>query len=200
MHIVLITGASWVLLGIRYIEELLKADQKIVVVISETALKILYSEAEMSGNPLESVTDYFKRKKKQTKLTNFIEYKNTDFFCSIASGSTFFQSVTVIPCSMKTLSGIANGYTNTLIERTVDVCLKEDRKCLLVPRETPVSIIHLENMLKAARAGCKIVLPIPAFYSLPKTIDDIVNFILGKLFNLLSIEHQLFKSWGDNNK
>jgi 4-hydroxy-3-polyprenylbenzoate decarboxylase len=97
---------------------------------------------------------------------------------------------------MKTLSGIANGYANNLIERAADVTIKEGRPLLLSPREMPFSAIHLENMLKLARLGVKIAPPVPAFYQKPKKLDDIVNFIVGKILDSFGIEHDLFKRWG----
>ena len=98
---------------------------------------------------------------------------------------------------MKTLSAIAHGYADSVITRTCDVALKERRRCIIVPRETPLNLIHIENMLKAARVGADIVPPIPGFYTLPRSVDDIINFVIGKVLNLLGREHNLFKSWGE---
>jgi 4-hydroxy-3-polyprenylbenzoate decarboxylase len=97
---------------------------------------------------------------------------------------------------MKTLSAIVHGYANSLMTRACDVALKEKRRCIIVPRETPLSIIHTENLHKAALAGIEIVLPVPGFYTLPKSLDDVINFVVGKVLNLLGRKHNLFESWG----
>ena len=98
---------------------------------------------------------------------------------------------------MKTLAGIAAGYADTLITRAADVALKENRKCILVPRETPLGLIHIENLLKVKQAGADVIVPVPSFYTFPETLDDIVNFVVGKTLNLLGIEHKLFTGWGE---
>jgi 4-hydroxy-3-polyprenylbenzoate decarboxylase len=113
----------------------------------------------------------------------------------ISSGSFRTGAMFVVPCSMKTLSGIANGYANNLIERSADVVLKEGRKLILAPREMPLNAIHLENMLKLSRIGVTIAPPIPAFYQKPKSMDDIVDFVAGKLLDSADIDHTLFKRW-----
>jgi 4-hydroxy-3-polyprenylbenzoate decarboxylase len=102
----------------------------------------------------------------------------------------------VVPCSMKTLAGIANGYAHNLTERAADVTIKEGRPLLLSPREMPFSAIHLENMLKLARLGVKIAPPVPAFYQKPKRLDDIVDFVAGKILDSFGVSHDLFKRWG----
>ena len=111
------------------------------------------------------------------------------------SGSNAPEAVVIIPCSVGKLSAIANGISSNLLERMADVAIKERKQLILVVRETPLSLIHLENMVKVARAGAQILPAMPAFYHHPKKIDDMVNFIVGKVLNLLKIEHQLFKGW-----
>jgi 4-hydroxy-3-polyprenylbenzoate decarboxylase len=112
------------------------------------------------------------------------------------SGSNAPEAVILIPCSVGKLGAIANGISSNLLERAADVALKERRQLILVVRETPLSLVHLENMVRAARAGAQILPAMPAFYHHPKTIDDMVNFVVGKVLNLLRIEHDLFKGWG----
>ena len=130
-------------------------------------------------------------------LRNFKEYDERDFQAPCASGSSDFEAIVVAPCSMKSLSAIANGYADNLITRACDVALKEKRKCLIMPRETPFNLIHIENMKKAALAGAIIVPPVPGFYTKPQTVDDIVDFITGKMLNLLGKKQELFKGWGE---
>ncbi len=114
------------------------------------------------------------------------------------SGSNSPNAVIIIPCSVGKLAAIANGISNNLLERIADVALKENKQLILVVRETPLSLIHLENMVKVAKAGAKILPAMPAFYHHPQTLDDIIDFIVGKVFNLLNIEHNLFKPWRRN--
>lgn len=122
-------------------------------------------------------------------------YDNNDFFTPVASGSNKFDAVLVIPCSMKTLSAIANGYSHNLIGRVCDIALKEQRKLIIMPREMPFSTIHLENMLKLSKYGALIMPPIPAYYNDPKSIEDIVDFIVGRVLDNLDIENNLFNRW-----
>jgi len=134
--------------------------------------------------------------KKYFNTDRLFFYENSQMDAPIASGSFRTDGMLVVPCSMKTLSGIANGYANNLIERAADVTIKEGRTLLLSPREMPFSAIHLENMLKLARLGVKIVPPLVGFYYKPKKIDDIVDFIAGKILDVIRVEHKMFKRWG----
>jgi len=120
---------------------------------------------------------------------------NDDFNAPFMSGSNVPEAVIIIPCSMGKLASVANGISGNLLERIADVALKEKRQLILVVRETPLSLIHLENMVKVARAGAQILPAMPAFYHYPKTVDDMINFVVGKVLNLLRIEHNLFKGW-----
>ncbi len=122
-------------------------------------------------------------------------YDNNDMFADIASGSYKTDGMVILPCSMKTLSGIANGYSSSLLERAADVCLKERRDLILAVRETPLSIIHLRNMTLAAEAGAVILPAAPGFYHHPLTIDDLADFMTGKIFDQLGIEHELGTVW-----
>ena len=132
----------------------------------------------------------------QVSETALCYYAEDDLSAPIASGSATAHAMIVAPCSMGTLSRIACGNSGNLIERCADVMLKEGRPLLLVPRETPLSAIHLENMLKLARLGCRIIPAMPAFYHRPTTIADQVDFVVGKVLNSLAIPHKLFKRWG----
>jgi 4-hydroxy-3-polyprenylbenzoate decarboxylase len=124
-------------------------------------------------------------------------YPIEDVGASIASGSFRTAGMAIVPCSMGTLSGIAQGASGNLLERAADVMLKEGRPLVLVPRETPLNAIHLEHMLRLARLGVRIVPAMPAFYHRPRTMEDLVDFVVGKILDAMGIDHELFKRWGD---
>ncbi|MDI6801380.1 MAG: flavin prenyltransferase UbiX [Thermodesulfovibrionales bacterium] len=189
-YILAITGASGSIFGIRVLEELLKTAE-VHLIISSGAFQIIKDE---TGIDWTTGTEDRIRRHFDTERLFF--YEDARMESPVASGSFKTDGMLVVPCSMKTLSGIANGYANNLIERAVDVVIKEGRPLLLSPREMPFSAIHLENMLKLARLGVKIAPPIPAFYHKPERIDDIVNFIVGKILDSFDIENGLFKRWG----
>lgn len=179
--IVGITGASGIIYAIRLLEELKKVGEEIYVIISKNAEIIMEKECGKGK-------DYLK------KFTENI-FDNDDFSSPLASGSFKVDSMVIIPCSIKTLSAVANGFTDTLISRAGINCLKEGRKLVLVIRETPLDLSSLRNMVKAKENGAVILPAIPAFYHNPKTIDDLVNFVVGKILDQLGIEHNLFKRW-----
>jgi 4-hydroxy-3-polyprenylbenzoate decarboxylase len=178
--IVGISGASGSILGIRLLQEL-KGKAETHLIITETAQKILEHETGFALSQVEKLA---------TK-----SYKNSDFFASIASGSFKTDGMVIIPCSMKTLAGIASGFSDNLLLRCADVCLKERRKLVLVTRETPLSYIHIKNMKTASKAGAVILPPVLSFYSKPKTTDDMVNHIVGKALDMLDFENTLYKRW-----
>ncbi len=181
-YVVAITGASGVILGLRLIEELLKQFQ-LHVVISQSALPIITEETHIKLNDHSG---------------NMYLHNENDMFASIASGSYETAGMFVVPCSMKTLSTIANGYSSNLISRAADVTIKEGRKLIISPREMPFNAIHLENMLKLSRLGVTIAAPIPAFYHHPTTIEDIVDFLVGKILDCMKIKHNLYQKWSGN--
>ena len=181
--VVCVTGASGAIYAKRLLEVLKEKNVEISLIISNSAKKIIEHELNMKCNDFIKLADEY--------------YDNDDFFSPLASGSNKFDAAIVIPCSMKTLSSIANGYSSNLIVRVCDIALKEKRKLILMPREMPFSAIHLENMLKLAKLGVVIMPPIPAFYNEPKTIDDLINFVVGRVLDILGIENDLFKRWGE---
>ena len=184
-----ITGASGSIYGIRLIQELGLRKHTVNVVITSAGKQVMIEELGVSG--FEEVD-----KLGLSKVRNRIRiWENDNYEAPFMSGSNAPEAVVIIPCSMGKLAAIANGISSNLLERMADVALKEKRQLILVIRETPLNLIHLENMMRVARAGAQVLPAMPAFYHHPQTIDDMVNFIVGKVLNLLRIEHNLFKGW-----
>ena len=192
---VAISGASGPIIGIRLIEELLKAGRKTDCVVSLPAKRIIEYEIFEESQKFTTLKSLLETRNFFLNTHLLAEYENDDFFAPAASGSTKFEAAVVAPCSMKTVSAIVNGYADSLINRICDVALKEKRACVIVPRETPLSEVHTKNLHRAAKLGISVLMPVPGFYARPETADDIVNFIVGKILNLLDIDHNLFKSW-----
>ncbi len=177
-----ISGASGVQYGIRLLETLKQMKgYKTHLVISESAKKLIQIETEFSISDVEQLADNV--------------YDDEDFTAPIASGSHRSKGMIIAPCSTKTLASIGVGMSDTLISRAADVCLKEKRPLILMVRETPLNLIHIENMERAIKAGASILPACPAFYPKPKSIDDIFDFMAGRALDLLDIEHNLYKRW-----
>ena len=187
-YVVGITGASGSVYGIRLVEKLARKNFHVHVVITSAGKKVMAEEVGTS--------DFFHAiKGRHAKKENITLWDNDDFTAPFMSGSSAPDAVIVIPCSVGKLAALSKGISTNLLERTADVALKERRRLILVVRETPFSIIHLENMLSLAKAGAQIMPAMPAFYHHPKTVSDMVDFIVGKVLNLLNIKHKLFKRW-----
>ena len=180
--IVGISGATGAIYGIRLLEVLKKEGTETHLILTSTARKIIPQEAPYSIKKVESLAHEV--------------YDDGDLSASISSGSFKTDGMIIIPCSIKSLSGIAHSYNVNLLTRAADVTLKERRKLVLVVRETPLHQGHLELMLGAARMGATLLPPIPAFYFHPKTIDDLINHTVGKVLDLFGINHHLFERWG----
>jgi flavin prenyltransferase len=182
--IVGISGASGIIYGIRLLEALKEIGVETHLIMSEWAGRILALE-----------TDY-----DPAYVTGLAaaRYDNRDLAAPVSSGSFMTAGMVIAPCSMKTLAGIAGGYSQTLLERAADVTIKEGRKLVLMPRETPLSPIHLENMLKLARIGVAIAPSMPAFYIKPHSILELVDHQVGKIVDRLGFEHRLFRRWGED--
>lgn len=176
-----IGGASGSLYGVRLVEELHKAGVDIHLIFSSGGTRILEHETALSAEDLY---------KKATKW-----YRNDDLFAGPASGSFRVDGMIIAPCSMKTLSAVATGYGDTLMSRAASCCLKEHKKLVLVLRETPLDLPSLRNMVVAAESGAVILPAMPGFYHRPSTIDDMVDFVVGKILDQFSIDHSLFKRW-----
>jgi 4-hydroxy-3-polyprenylbenzoate decarboxylase len=197
---VAITGASGSIYGIRLIEELLAAQNRVSLLISNSGRIVMKEELGLDWSGDEAAMNSTVRSHFNATADVLIYYDEGNFYSPLASGSAAPDAMIVAPCSMGTLARIAAGLSGNLLERAADVMLKEGKPLLLLPRETPLSAIHLENMLKLARLGVRIIPPMPGFYSHPQTIDDIVNFVVGKVLDQLGIEGNLFQRWGDKNK
>lgn len=178
--IVAITGASGAVYGLRLIEVLKEHEIETECIASNTSKKIIVHE--LGRERLKSLKGC---------------YDGSDIEASIASGSFKTDAMVIAPCSMKTLSAIANGFSSNLITRSADVMIKEGRKLILVPRETPLSAIHLRNMLRLSELGVVILPAMPGFYHKPNEIGDMVDFIVGKILDSLDIQNDLFKRWGE---
>lgn len=133
------------------------------------------------------------------KMATF-HYEDDDFLAPVASGSFRFDAMVIVPCTMKTLSAVANGYADTLISRAAEVTLKEGRKLILVQREMPLSLVDLNNMVKAKQAGAVIMPACPGFYNKPKTIDDLVNNVVSRILDQVGIDNELIQRWGEPKK
>jgi len=179
--VVAITGASGAIYGIRLLQVFKELGVESHLIITPVAEYIIESETRFTLSQVRKIADRW--------------YDIADFKAPITSGSFRIDAMVIAPCSMKTLAGIGHGFSTNLVLRAADVSLKENRPLVIVPRETPLSIIHIRNMLLLAEAGAVIVPPVPAFYTKPKTINDIVNHTVGKVLDILHIEHSLYKRW-----
>ncbi len=185
-YIVAITGASGAVYGVRLLQVLAEAGIPVELVISDTAKIVMKEELGCQAPLLQTI---------KVPGTFIHLHDFHDFTAPIASGSYPTEGMVIAPCSMGTLGAIASGLSQNLIHRAADCTIKEGRKLVLVPRETPLSAIHLENMLKLSRLGVKIVPPMPAFYSGQQKISDLVDFVVGKILDQMGIPHMLYPRW-----
>jgi len=189
-YIVALTGASGIVYGLQLITELLKREHEVHLVVSEPAALVLRQEIEWP--PESSLEDTIRGYLPPGKL---YYYDNADIAASIASGSFITDGMVIIPCTMSTLAAIAHGMSNNLIERAADVMLKEKRSLILVPRETPLSAVHLRNMLLLADMGVAIVPAMPAFYHRPESVNELISFMVGKVLDIMKIPHDIFSRY-----
>lgn len=184
LFVVAVTGASGSVYARRLLEELKRGGHDTLLLISDEAKNVMKDENE----DIQKFTELATR--------TFSEH---DLDTPASSGSVKTSGMIVVPCSMKTISSIAHGLASNSITRAADVTLKERRPLILVPRETPLSIIHLRNLLRVAEAGAIVLPAMPAFYTKPRSIDDMVNFIVGRILDLLNVPHSLFRRWGETD-
>lgn len=192
--IVAITGASGTQYAIKLIQTLVDSACRVHLTISDAGARVLKHEMGIDIN----LQDFSPAALTCRTTTQINYYHHDDISAPLASGTFPIDAMVIIPCSMSTLAAVASGLGTNLILRAADVSLKENRKLVLVPRETPLGTIALENMLRAARAGACVLPAMPAFYHGPKNIDDMVDFIVGKVLDQLGVQHKLFPRWGDN--
>jgi flavin prenyltransferase len=181
--IVAITGGSGVIYGIKMLEILKNLELESHLVISKWGDRNIKIETDKTIEYVKSLA---------TKC-----YDNDNMAAAISSGSFKTDGMAIIPCSMKTLSSIASGYDDNLISRSAGVCIKESRRLVIVPRETPLSKIHLGNMIKLVEIGVIILPAMPGFYHRPKSIDDLITHIVGKILDQFGIKHNIFRRWGE---
>ncbi len=174
-----ITGASGSILGIRLLENL--SDVETHLVMSENSATVLEYETGMSGKDVEKLATH--------------SYHDGDLAARISSGSFLYDAMCIVPCSGSTLAKLAAGISDTLITRAASVAMKERRRLVVVPRETPLSTIYIENMLKLSRAGAIIVPAMPAYYTRPKNVEDMTDFVVGRILDLIGKENRLVKRW-----
>ena len=178
-----ITGSSGVIYGIKVLEVLLKIKIETHLIISKWGERNVQIETDKSVEFVKSLATR--------------NYNNDDMAAPISSGSFKTDGMAIVPCSMKTLSSIANGYDDNLISRAAGVCIKESRRLVIVPRETPLSKIHLQNMMMLSDIGVIVLPAMPGFYQRPKSMDDLITHIAGKILDQFGIEHNIYRRWGE---
>jgi flavin prenyltransferase len=178
-----ITGSSGVIYGIKLLEVLLKIKIETHLIISQWGERNVQIETDKSVEYVKSLATKY--------------YDNDDMAAPISSGSFKTDGMAIVPCSMKTLSSIANGYDDNLVSRAAGVCIKESRRLVIVPRETPLSKIHLHNMTRLADIGVIVLPAMPGFYESPKSMDDLITHIAGKILDQFDIDHNIYRRWGE---
>lgn len=198
LHIaVAITGASGAIYGITLIRQLLNSGQQVSLLISSAGRQVLAVEHNLDWSADETILEqqvqtYFAPQQDQLRC-----YGEQQFAAPLASGSAAADAMVIVPGSMGTVARVASGISGNLIERVADVMLKERRPLIVVPRETPFNTIHLQNLLTLSQLGVIILPAMPAFYSQPQSVEDMINFVVGKICDTLDLEHHLFYRWGE---
>ncbi|HEU5118822.1 MAG TPA: flavin prenyltransferase UbiX [Isosphaeraceae bacterium] len=191
--VVALTGASGSRYALRLLEVLSRSGRSVHLTLSPSAAQVLREETDLDvsvKNPDPAAFGAF-------APGRLVVHHHADFSAGIASGSFRTGGMVIVPCSMSTLAAIAHGITTNLITRAADVHLKERRRLILVPRETPLSLVHLENMTAVTRAGAVVLPAMPGWYHRPRTLDDLVDFVVARICDALDVEHDLAKRWGE---
>ena len=192
---VAITGASGALYAMRTLSALLARECHLEIVVSDYGRRLLHDELGDAA-AIPRLREYLVEKYGETASKGTFEVlSNKDLGATIASGSHDCEAMVIVPCSMKTLAGVAHGLSRNLVERAADVMLKEKRRLVIVPREAPMSLPQLKNMVLCAEAGAMILPAMPAFYQMPKTLDDLADFMAGKILGALGFKHELYPAW-----
>ncbi len=196
VYTVAMTGASGAPYGLRVLETLVRSGHHLYVTISGDGLAILNDETglKLKGSETDIQNGLVRHLGAKEEQLRYFDENN--LYAPIASGSSKSDGMVIVPCSMKALAAIANGFASNLIERAADVTIKERRNLVIVPRETPVSPIHLRNMLTLSEAGCRLIPAMPAFYHHPKNIRDLVDFVAARVLDALGVENDLAPRWG----
>jgi 4-hydroxy-3-polyprenylbenzoate decarboxylase len=190
-----VTGASGAIYAVRTIAALLERGCTLEIVFSDYGKRLLMDELGPDARVDRLIDLLEARHGDGVRRGSFVVHSNKDLGATLASGSHRCDSMVIVPCSMKTLAGVAHGLSRSLIERAADVMLKEKRRLILVPRETPMSLPELRNMVACAEAGAMLLPAMPAFYQRPRTIDDLAAFVAGKILNGLGFDQDLFPPW-----
>jgi 4-hydroxy-3-polyprenylbenzoate decarboxylase len=192
---VAITGASGAIYATRTVAALLERGCHLELVVSQFGRRLLRDELGDDA-AVDKLAEYLAvRYGESVRDGTFALHSNRDLGAKIASGSQNCEAMVIVPCSMKTLAGVAHGLSRNLVERAADVMLKERRTLIIVPRETPMSLPQLRNMVLCAEAGAMIMPAMPAFYQMPQTLDDLADFMAGKILSALGFRHELYPSW-----
>jgi flavin prenyltransferase len=190
-----ITGASGALYATRTLAALLERGCRVELVVSEYGRRLLRDELG-DGAAIDKLTDFLvAHYGEDVRKGTYTLHSNKDLGAKIASGSQDCEGMVIVPCSMKTLAGVAHGLSRNLVERAADVMLKERRPLIIVPRETPMSLPQLKNMVLCAEAGAMMLPAMPAFYQMPETLDDLADFMAGKILSALGFTHELYPAW-----
>ncbi|MCP4598416.1 flavin prenyltransferase UbiX [Neptuniibacter sp.] len=193
-----ITGASGAQYGLRLLQCLLAVDKQVFVMISRAAQVVINTETDLKLPGTPSEQEAFLSKEYSAEEGQLKVFGREQWMAPVASGSGAPSKMVVCPCSTGTLSAVATGASNNLIERAADVALKERRQLILVPREAPYSEIHLEHMLKLTRMGTVVIPASPGFYNRPATVEDMIDFVVARILNQLDIDQSLLPRWGDD--
>lgn len=190
-----VTGASGAIYATRTMAALMERGIHLELIVSDYGRRLLRDELGETA-AVEKLFDYLVRRYGEAvRAGSYTLHSNKDLGARIASGSQDCEAMAVVPCSMKTLAGIAHGLSRNLVERAADVMLKERRPLIVVPRETPMSLPQLRNMVLCAEAGALMMPAMPAFYQMPRSLDDLADFMAGKILSALGFRHELYRSW-----